>query len=139
MTTIPDPPALERHYDDGEVSFDGRLDAGGDVQVTVRGHGNLPGARAMIAFLDEVASHLGGGRSARIHYDISRVHGAPLRAQILFAKWFVSHRRVVSRVAIVGAGPVERRVAAIASAGFGNLRFFERDAEARAWLRADAA
>lgn len=127
---------VERDYDDGAARWRGRLDSGHRLDVHVTGKGTMPGAHAMVAFLDEVVAALGEGGTARFHYDITGVRGAPLRAQLLFGRWFMRHRAIVERGAIVSTSAFERGFASAVCgiAGVRNVRFFERDADARAWL-----
>lgn len=129
------PPLVERRYDDGESTYDAHVDAQGDVHIVVRGRGTMRGVHDMIDFF-AAAEKAVSGRPTRIYYDLSSVRGVPLRAQLVFGKWFLAHRQFVRRAAIVGAGPVERRLAAAvcAIARIDKVRFFEREAEGRAWL-----
>lgn len=143
MSTTPQPegrvaPLLERHYEDGESAFDAHVDARGDVHLVVRGRGTMRGVHDMIDFFASAEQAL-SGRSTRIYYDLTNVRGVPLRAQLVFGKWFLAHRRFVRRAAIVGAGPVERRlaIAVCAIARLDKVRFFEREDDGRAWLLAE--
>ena len=124
---------FERRYDDGEVAFCFRVDEARDVEIAVTGRGNMPGAHAMIACLDEAVSTLGINGTSRVFFDVSRVRGAPLRTQFLFGKWLFGHRRLIGGAAIVGAGPWERRLATAVCtfAGLRSFRFFEAHPEAR--------
>ncbi len=129
--------AFQRDYDDGEVRFTIRVDAvSHDTIVVVEGRGNLAGGTAMLACLDEIAARFGSKLSSRFSFDVSRVRGAPMRSQIQFGRWFFAHRHIVSGAAVIGAGPVERRLATAvcAVAGIRNFRFFTDHGEARAWL-----
>jgi len=127
---------LERSYQDDLVRFTVTLDGDDETVVVVRGKGSMPGAHAMLGYLDEAMARLSGARPARFFFDVTGVRGAPLRSQLMFGKWFYRHRKQVTRGVVVGAGPVERRLAtAVCSiAGVRNVRFFERAEEARAWL-----
>ncbi len=129
---------LERHYDDGESAYDARLDAAGDLHLTVRGRGTMGGMHDMMDFF-AAAEKAVAGRPARVYYDLTHARGAPLRAQLVFGKWFFTRRKFVRRAAIVGAGPVERRLATAvcAFARIDRVRFFEQESEGRAWLFAE--
>jgi len=129
------PTVFARDYDDGTVRFTFCLE-GDRASVEVFGKGTLPGSEAMIGFLDEAVATVGAARPFQIYVDLSRVRGAPLRAQWLFGRWFVSHRKYIGAAAIAGAGPVERRIASAvcAMARFKTMRFFEHPVDARKWL-----
>jgi hypothetical protein len=131
-------PLFERSYDDGEVSFTFTVDARHDVEIVVKGRGNMAGAVAMLAVLDEAVARFGAEREACLFFDVSRVRGAPLRSQFMFGKWLFRHRKAVRRAVVFGAAPWERRLATFACrlGGFHAFRFFDAHAElaARAWL-----
>jgi hypothetical protein len=134
-------PLFERTYDDGEVSFTFTVDAAHDVEIVVKGKGNMAGALRMLEILDEAVARFGTGRSSSLVFDVSRVRGAPLRSQYLFGKWLFRHRKVVRRAAVFGAAPWERRLATFACrlGGFHAFHFFdEHDREkARRWLHGE--
>lgn len=131
-------PHLIRAYDDGKVSWDGQVDERNTIFVSVRGHGTMAGARAMVAFLNEAMTRL-EGTGATFHFDVSEVKSRPLRGQLVFSKWFMANRRAVRRGVIVGGGAFERRFVNTISkvAGFSHIRFFADNEDAASWLSAE--
>jgi hypothetical protein len=132
-------PLFEQAYDDGKVRFTFTVDEHRDTEIVVDGRGTMPGGIRMIELLDETLARFGADGGSRFHFDVARVKGSPLRSQLIFGKWLLKRRRAIGRVAVSGAAPLERRLATAVCtiAGFGNLRFFDRRDEARAWLAAD--
>lgn len=136
------PPLLvSRRYDDGKVAISFEIDADHNTTVVVVGDGTLGGARAMLGYLDDAVRELGPTFHTRVYFDLSESRGAPLRAQFMFGKWLLGHKRMIARGVVVGARPVERRLAAAAVriAGLSNVRFFEDGEAARAWLHAEVS
>lgn len=130
---------VSRRYDDDKVAISFEIDADHNTTVVVRGDGTLGGARAMLGYLDDAVRELGPTFHSRVFFDLSESRGAPLRAQFMFGKWLLGHKAMIARGVVVGARPLERRIAAAAVriAGLSNVRFFERADEARAWLHGD--
>ena len=132
------PVAFRRDYDDGEVAYTFQVTESDEAFVVVSGKGNMPGAHKMVADLNDAVETL-GERTVKIWFDVSQNKGAPMRSQFLFAKWFFANRKVVGKGAVVGAGPIERRMASFVCsfAGFKNIKFFEHAADAQRWLYAE--
>jgi hypothetical protein len=132
-------PVFERRYDDGEVRFAFGVDEGFMSEIIVIGRGNMPGSRSMLEYLDEAVKRFGVDRASRLFFDLSQVNGGPLRAQIMFGRWLLKHRKIVHRAAVFGAGPWERRLATVACkiAGFKGFRFFTDATTARIWMLED--
>ncbi len=127
---------LDRSYDDGTASFRFRADADAMARLDVAGRGSMESSRALIEALDEFLVLAPDMGPTDLLVDLREATGGPVRAQFLFGKWVMRHKRALRRAAIVGANALERRVTVgVTTIGRIKLfRFFKEPESALTWL-----
>ena len=126
-----------RYEDPGVGWFTVVLDADRVLHATIHGKGTVKGTRAIVAMFEEVAALRQGDEQVDGFMDLRGLSKTPLRAQAILAKWLITRRGAIHRVALFGARPWERKVAqaVLKLARFDRAAFFKTHDEAVAWLR----
>ncbi len=129
-----------REYDEGEggARFVFRADAHAHAQIDVWGRGTMESTRALVAALDVYRLKLQAGEvpAAHLLIDLREAKGGPVRAQFVFGKWVLKHRKTLKRAAICGASAFERRITTgVTTIGrVKRFKFFKHLSQGAAWL-----
>ncbi len=114
------------------------VESGLEYQAVVQffGKGSMDGVHALIQMLNEMLSVSPVGVKAKAILDTSQLDSAPLRSQLILAKWMLQNRAQVDRIVIVGAKPMIRRLASavLRAARFDQVQFVRNIDEAAAWI-----
>ena len=105
------------------------------LSVRFYGKGSMSGAKAFVRMLDEVLLICPEGARIDSLLDTRDLDTAPVRSQLILAKWMIQNRNVVDRIAMLGAKPMIRRLATavLKAARFNAVRFARTPEEAASW------
>jgi hypothetical protein len=105
------------------------------VSAHFYGKGSMDGARAFVKMLTEMLPLAPEGSRANSVLDTRALDTAPIRSQLILAKWLIQNRHFVDRIAILGAKPMVRRLATavLKAARFKAVQFVSTPQEASAW------
>ena len=119
---------VEESYDDGKSQFTMRRE-GSLAEVVFTGASTIAGNRAFTSWVDAQIVESQPTRLV-VMLDIRALDSVGLRVKIALARWIVSVRTSLARVAVVGEDPTARALAGAIK----GIQFFDEPAAARSWL-----
>jgi hypothetical protein len=129
-------PLYEKSYRDEKVHYTLTVDQNRHGEVAFIGKSTIPGTEAFIAMAEELGDVVGDEKLVLI-VDLSKMDGAPLRAQMMLGKWLMKNKDRFERIAVFGGKPSEMNLARgiMKIARMDRVGFFNSRDEVDGWLR----
>jgi hypothetical protein len=104
--------------------------------VVIDGKGSIAGSHALIGLVEGARDEIGHEVIIESLVDLRKLHGAPLRSQLIIGKWLFKRKDQIRKIAVFGGSRVEMKLAStiMTIARMKNAHFTKHLSNALTWL-----